>query len=135
LRYLPDVCSDKSVLIAAIFIEHENAEIGACAMSFAADWQSKARLLDPDVDLEMVEALAGEIRERLLSPEQRCEMIRALENSFSNIIQVSERRRCPVTPKPESIEAFAHSLLPLCETNPKCPFVTRSCTPETKLAV
>ena len=111
LRYVPGAETDKGVSIAAIFIEPSDSEVGVCRMKFAADWQKKARLLDPDIDLEMVEALLREVQERLLSPGQCSEMMRELEDSFSNVIQVSERRRCPVKPMRESIEAFVCSLL------------------------
>jgi len=42
--------------------------------------------------MEMLGSLLTEIRERLLSKEQRSDMIRQLEDSFSNVVQVSQRR-------------------------------------------
>jgi Protein of unknown function (DUF3037) len=111
LQYLPNIVRDKSVSIAAIFIDPNHLENGICTMIVATNWRIKARLLDPDVDLEMLEALLTEIRDRLLSKQKRSEMIRQMEDSFSNVVQVSQRQKCPVTPGAEIIEAFARRVL------------------------
>lgn len=112
LQYVPNVANDKSIAIAAILIgSRADLKKGICAMSVAADWQTQVRLLDPDSDLEMLGALLTEIKDRLLSKAERSDMIRQLEDSFSNVIQVSPRRKCPIVPSPESIEVFARELL------------------------
>lgn len=111
LQYVPNIVRDKRVSIAVVFIEPNNHEGGICMMIVAPNWRIKARLLDADVDLEMLEALLTEIRDRLLSKQQRSEMIRQMEDSFSNVVQVSPRQKCPVTPGAEIIEAFARRLL------------------------
>jgi hypothetical protein len=111
LQYLPNLLSDKSVSIAALFIESSDLENGFCTLSLAAEWRTKVRLLDPDADLEMLGALLREIRDRLCSPGERSEVINQLEHSFSNVIQVSRRQQCPVIPSPKIIEAFARDLL------------------------
>jgi hypothetical protein len=111
LRYVPNVLSDRSVSIAAIVINSSNLENGICTMICAADWEAKVRILDPDADVGMLEALLTEIRDRLLSASQRSDMILQLEDSFSNAVQVSQRRKCPVALRPEAVEAFARRLL------------------------
>ena len=111
LRYVPTVIRDDSVAVAVIFIDSSDLENGICTMSFATDWQTKVLLLDPNSDLEMLGALLREILARLLSPATRSEMIRELEDSFSNVIQITERRKSPIASAPESIEAFACTLL------------------------
>jgi len=111
LRYVPNVVSNEGVSIAVIFIDASDLQNGTCAMSLAADWPNKVRLLDPDSDLAMLAALLGEIRDRLLSPTERVDMIHQLEDSFSNGIQVSERRKCMVPLEPKSIDTVALALL------------------------
>ena len=111
LRYVPDASSDKGVSIAAIFMDPSDLQNGTCAMSLAPDWQNKVRLLDPDSDLAMLGALLGEIRDRLQSPTERIDMINQLEDSFSNGIRVSERRKCMVPWEPKSIDTVALALL------------------------
>jgi hypothetical protein len=110
LQYVPNIVRDKSVSIAAIFIDPSDLENGMCAMICAPNWQTKVRHLDPDADLEMLEALLTEIRDRLLSKQNRSEMIGEMEDSFSNGVKVSRRWKCPVAPGAE-IEAFALRLL------------------------
>jgi hypothetical protein len=89
LYYVPNVLSDKTVSIAAIIIPAEDIETGARGMIYAADWQTEVRILDPDADLEMLNALLSEIRDRVLSPSQCSDMIHQLVDSFSNIVQLS----------------------------------------------
>jgi hypothetical protein len=111
LRYVPNVTSHEGVSIAAIVIAPKSLEEGFCTMSIAADWKIRVRLLDPDSDLEMLGTLLKEIRERLSSKEQCSDMIHQLEDSFSNVVQVSQRRKRAVAPSPETIEAFARGLV------------------------
>jgi hypothetical protein len=118
LHYVPNVLSDKHVLIAAIFIDPSDLEDGICTMSFAEDWQTEVRHLDANSDLKMLASLLKEIKDRLLSKEARADMIRQMEDSFSNVVQVSQRRKCPVAPRPETIEAFARKLLGKASTTP-----------------
>jgi len=111
LRYAPNVTMDEGVSIAAVVIDPSNLEKGLCAMSLATDWKTRVRVLDPDSDLQMLGALLTEIRNRLLSKRGRCEMLHQLEDSFSNVVQVSQRRKCTIAPSPETIEEFARGLL------------------------
>jgi adenylate cyclase len=110
LRYVPNMLSDKYVSIAAVVIDFNNLEEGVCTMSVAEDWQTQVRLLDPESDLEMAEALLTDIRRRLSSKDERPAMIRQMEDSFSNVVQVSSRQKCPVAATPRSIEALARGL-------------------------
>ncbi len=61
----------------AVFIDHIDKENGICTIVFAADWQSKARLLDPYADLEMLaalllfEVLCAEFAHRSIHPISR----------------------------------------------------------------
>jgi Protein of unknown function (DUF3037) len=111
LRYVPNVVTDGGVSIAAIFIDPADTERGICEIHFAADWQTKVCFVDPDADLEMLQALLTEIRDRFDSEGERSDMIRQIEDSFSNVIQISERQECPVAPSPEAVETLARKLL------------------------
>ena len=100
LSYVPNVLSCEGVSIAAIFIDSTDPEEETCTVSFAENWQTKVRLLDSDSDLEMLAALLTEIRDRLLSKHDRRDMLRQMEDSFSNVVQVSQRQEisgCPQT--------------------------------------
>jgi hypothetical protein len=110
LQYVPSIVRGESVSIAAIFIGPIDLHEGVCRISIAGDWQTHVRCLDPDADVGMLEAVLTEIRDRLLSNVERSEIIRELEDSFSNALQISQRRKCPVSSTPENIAAFAHEL-------------------------
>src|ERR1700722_6919945 len=83
LNYVPNVVSNEGVSIAAIVFSPRDLEAGVCAMIYAPSWQTRVRVLDPDADLETLEALLLEIRDRLLSPSDRSDMIHQMEDSFS----------------------------------------------------
>jgi hypothetical protein len=92
LQYVPNILSDENVGIATILISSGDRHPMICDR----DWQNKVRILDPNADVDMLGKLLEEIRCRLLSPGESSEMIQQLEDSFSNILQVSARRRGPL---------------------------------------
>jgi hypothetical protein len=97
LHYVPNtVIRDERVSVAAIFTNSSEPGNKICTMICAANWQTKVRGLDPDADLAMLDALLKEIGERLQSPSERSDMIRQIEESFSNAVWVSQRRKCSV---------------------------------------
>src|ERR1700685_1801955 len=102
LRYAPNVIRREGVSIAAIFIDTSDPPNEVCAISFAADWRDRVRLIDQDSDLEMIEAMVAEIRDRLRS-QTHCDLLHQMEDLFSNTIQLSERKKCPPLAKPGSI--------------------------------
>jgi hypothetical protein len=110
LRYVPNVVSGMSVAIAVILVDPSGPEKGICGMILAPNWQSEVQLIDPECDLQVLEALLTEIRDRLVSECHRADMLRQIEDSFANVIQVSQRRKCPTTLRPEAVEAFARGL-------------------------
>jgi hypothetical protein len=111
LRYVPNVTGREGVSIAAILIDVSDPDKEVCAITFAPNWQERVRLFDPASDLEMMAAIVNEIRDRMLSPTDNGGMLHQLEDSFSNVIQISERRQCPVPLAHGSVGAFAQELL------------------------
>lgn len=110
LNYVPNIVSNEGVSIAAIVFSPRDLEAGVCAMIYAPRWQTRVRVLDPDGDVETLEALLSEIRDRLLSPSDRSDMIHQMEDSFSNIVQISPRREHVLDSSPNAMEAFARGL-------------------------
>jgi Protein of unknown function (DUF3037) len=111
LEYVPNILSGDSVVIAVIFIDSTGLNQGMCVMTCATDWQIKVRCLDANADIEMLGAMLTETRNRLLSKVECSDMIGDLEESFSNLVQISQRRKCPVASSRENLEAFARELL------------------------
>jgi len=111
LRYSPRVDTGEAVSIAVVIIDSSAQHDCARSVVFAPQWQQEVSCLDGNADLEMLEALLLDIRTRLLSSPERADFLHQMEDSFSNLIQITERRRCPiVSSTPEGIENFAQSL-------------------------
>ena len=110
LEYVPVAVCYQSISIAAVFLDCTDFEAGMCMMSIADDWRAKVRFLDPNADLEMVGALLTEIETRLSSKSDRFDCVRQLEDSFSNVVQISPRRKYRGGATPDVIKAFARQL-------------------------
>jgi hypothetical protein len=98
LRYVPDAVKDEFVNVGVILLENapdgQAASAGASGQVFAdvrftRDWR-RVRCLDPDVDVEMLEALEREIRERLSeNAASRQWLLEKMQDSFSSAIRLS----------------------------------------------
>jgi len=118
------------VSIAAIVFDSGNPDGRSCALAVAGDWRERVRDLDPDSDLEMLGAFLKELRTRLL--DDHVAVMKQLEDSFSNTIQISERRKAQIgSSRRPNIEAFAATILrqengaDLTADNSKRPPITR----------
>jgi hypothetical protein len=93
LRYVPDAVKDEFVNIGLVMIEAEPNGTGFADVRFTRDWR-RVRCLDPQADVEMLEALEREIRGQLGERRDREALRRRLEDSFSNVIQLSPAKGC-----------------------------------------
>ncbi|HEY6765277.1 MAG TPA: DUF3037 domain-containing protein [Candidatus Sulfotelmatobacter sp.] len=110
LHYVPNVVDNRSALVAALVFDCSEREGGICSLTLDSNWQNKVRAVDPEADVEMLAALFTDIRDRLSSETQRSEMIHQLEDSFSNLIQLSQRRKWKMAPYSAADDAFAREL-------------------------
>lgn len=67
MRYVPDPIKNESVNIGVLLFGRENAYAG---VRFTRDW-SRVRCLDPQADLETLEALEKDIADQLGAGESR----------------------------------------------------------------
>ena len=92
VRYVPDPVKNEFVNIGVVL--REAAEGGAGAVRFTKDW-ARVRCADPDADIAMLEALEAEMRQRLGAQETSGKpLLEVIEDSFSNLIQVTEAKGC-----------------------------------------
>ena len=93
IRYVPDPVKGEFANIGVVL--REAGREGSAAVRFTRDW-NRVRCLDPEADLEMLEALEAEIAERLrVGVEERVNakpVLEALEDSLSNSVQMTEMR-------------------------------------------
>lgn len=92
LRYVPDAVKDEPVNVGIVMFE-SGKNGGFADVRFTRDWQ-RVRRFDPEVDIEMLEALERDIRNRLQESAEREVLLRKLDDSFSNLIQVSRTKAC-----------------------------------------
>jgi hypothetical protein len=93
LRYVPDAVKEEFVNIGVVMLEPVANGAGFADVRFTRDWR-RVRCLDPQADIEMLEALEREIRGQLSEVKDRAMLLRRLEDSFSNVIQLSEAKGC-----------------------------------------
>jgi Protein of unknown function (DUF3037) len=90
LRYAPDAIKNEFVNIGLVLLPPS----GAPEVRFTHDW-SRVRCLDPQADIEVLEALESDLREKLREMNGDHDFIlRRLHDSFSNALQPSEFQGC-----------------------------------------
>jgi predicted DNA-binding antitoxin AbrB/MazE fold protein len=86
IRYVPDAVKEEFANIGIVLLE---AEPGKAQVRFTRDW-GRVRCLDPEADVEMLEATERELQERLQERESsRARILNLLNDSFSNAVQLS----------------------------------------------
>ncbi|MCL5263383.1 MAG: DUF3037 domain-containing protein [Acidobacteria bacterium] len=101
VRYVPDPIRGEFVNVGVLL---RDAGGGAAHVRFTRDW-ARVRCADPDVDVEMLEALEQEIERRLA--EHREDMpyvMKTLEDSLSNGLQITEAKACLAESLPAELE-------------------------------
>jgi hypothetical protein len=91
LRYVPDAVKGEFVNIGVVMLEPGANGSGFADVRFTRDWR-RVRCLDPQADVEMLEGLEREIREQLADAKDRASLLKRLEDSFSNVIHLSEAK-------------------------------------------
>jgi hypothetical protein len=104
LRYVPDAVKDEFVNIGLVMVEPGANGAGFADVRFTRDWR-RVRCLDPQADVEMLEALEREIRGQLVG--DRATLMRRLEDSFSNLVQLSPAKGCLAEDPAREIDAMA----------------------------
>jgi hypothetical protein len=110
LLYSPFCPGTVVLTIAAIFIDADDLETGVCVVSSDPVWQERVRRLDPNADVETLNALMLDIQSNLLSAQHRLDFLKQMETSFSNTLQITERKRVLIPANREAIEEFASQL-------------------------
>ncbi|MGA7706249.1 MAG: DUF3037 domain-containing protein [Acidobacteriaceae bacterium] len=105
VRYVPDAVKNEFVNIGVVLRESGRPE--TAHVRFTRDW-ARVRCVDPEVDTGMLEALEYEVRERLSSGvTETALMMKALEDSFSNMLQITEPKACLADSIPAEMEQLS----------------------------
>ncbi len=106
LRYVPDAVKNEFVNIGMVMLEPGTNGSGFAEVRFTRDWR-RLRCLDPQADVEMLDALERDIRLQLRDTRDREILLRKLEDSFSNLIQVSPTTACLTQEPRKEMETLA----------------------------
>ncbi|HVN18285.1 MAG TPA: DUF3037 domain-containing protein [Dongiaceae bacterium] len=88
LRYVPDAVKGEFVNFGLIALENGPEGSALVDVRFARDW-SRVQCLDPQVDVEVLEALQREIRAEIGQSRDRAMLLKRMEDSFSGVVQIS----------------------------------------------
>ncbi|HLK07343.1 MAG TPA: DUF3037 domain-containing protein [Candidatus Angelobacter sp.] len=90
LRYAPDAVKNEFINVGLVLLP----PAGGAQVRFTHDW-SRVLCLDPDADVEMLQALENDLRNQLHEMNGDHDLIlRRIQDSFSNAIQASEPQAC-----------------------------------------
>ena len=93
LRYVPDAVKDEFVNIGVVLVESGASEPSFGDVRFTRDWR-RVKCLDPEADVEMLEALEQDLRSRLGEAAGRERILHVLKDSFSGSLQLSPGKAC-----------------------------------------
>jgi len=85
MRYVPDPFKNEFVNIGALLLGREDEYAG---VRFTRDW-SRVRCLDPQADIDVLEALEGDLRDQMRNPESRKQTMHRLQETLSTGLQLS----------------------------------------------
>ena len=90
LRYAPDAVKNEFINVGLVLLP----PAGGAQVRFTRDW-SRVLCLDPEADVEMLQALESDLRNQLREMNGDHDLIlRRIQDSFSNAIQPSEFQAC-----------------------------------------
>jgi hypothetical protein len=90
LRYAPDAVKNEFVNIGLVLLP----PAGSAQVRFTRDW-SRVLCLDPEADLDVLQALENDLAEKLRNMNgDRDFILRRIQDSFSNALQPSEFQAC-----------------------------------------
>lgn len=90
LRYAPDAIKNEFINVGLVLLP----PAGGAQVRFTNDW-SRVLCLDPDADVETLQALENDLRNQLREMNgDRDLILRRIQDSFSNAIQPSEFQAC-----------------------------------------
>jgi hypothetical protein len=90
LRYAPDAVKNEFVNVGLVLLP----PAGSAQVRFTRDW-SRLLCLDPEADVEVLQALETDLRDKLREMNGDHDFIlRRIQDSFSNAVQTSEFQAC-----------------------------------------
>ena len=115
LRYVPDAVKEEYVNIGVVLIGEES---NYADVQLTRDWR-RVYCLDPSADIELLAGLEREVRAQLREGINRATLLTRLQDSFSNVIQLSEMKGCIGGEPVEEMETLAKMYLQTAGLGPR----------------
>ncbi len=107
LRYAPDAVKNEFINVGLVLLP----PAGGAQVRFTRDW-SRVLCLDPDADVEMLQALENDMRNQLREMNgDRDLILRRIQDSFSNAVQLSDFQACLASSAVEEADELARLYL------------------------
>ena len=110
LRYVPNAVREEFVNIGLVMTESGGDGGGFAGMHFTKDWRH-ARCLDPNVDVDVLEALGREMEQKLENAQQRALLLHEMMDSYSGAVQLSSMRYCVAEEPARELKELASRLV------------------------
>src|SRR5437588_10912971 len=108
MRYVPDPFKNEFVNIGVLLLGRDDEFAG---VRFTRDW-ARVRCLDPQADVDILNALEDDIRVQLeKSPESRKQLIYRLQDTLSTGLQLSEPNALLSDAPQKDLERLARTYL------------------------
>ena len=101
LRYVPNVVSAEQINVGIVAFERQEGRITFAEARFTKRLD-RISAFDPDADLEMLEATFREMQASFEEPEKAERFVNMMLETFSNVIQVSDRQEVLLSGDPAS---------------------------------
>jgi len=107
LRYAPDAVKNEFINVGLVLLP----PAGGAQVRFTRDWP-RVLCLDPDADVEMLQALENDMRNQLREVNgDRDLILRRIQDSFSNAVQLSDFQACLASSAVEEADELARLYL------------------------
>jgi hypothetical protein len=110
LRYVPNAVREEFVNIGLVMTEADRDGGGFAGVHFTQEWR-RARCLDPNVDVEMLEALGRDVQRRLQDAQQKAVLLHEMMESYSNTVQLSTMGHCVAADPEKELRELAVKLV------------------------
>jgi hypothetical protein len=110
LRYVPDSMREEFVNIGVVMMEVGRDGGGFAGVHFTKDWR-RARCLDPNIDIEMLEAVGRDLQQRLNDVQKRALLLQEMMESYSNTVQLSRMEHCLAENPEQELKLLATKLV------------------------
>jgi hypothetical protein len=108
MRYVPDPFKNEFVNIGVVLLGRDG---GFAGVRFTHDWTA-VRCLDPQADVDILDALEGDIRDQIeKSPDSRKQLMYRLQDTLSTGLQLSEPNALLSDAPQKDLEQLARTYL------------------------